>query len=135
MWYLIAIILPPIAVIWAGKGFGGFIFNIILCFLGVIPGLIHALLVVKKRYAELKGGEVTEEKQPNISETPTVPISSPSTESAETTGTAETTETTTISSEITNKDEAQTGNGSSDEIDASEARRIRRRRSVWFLVK
>ena len=57
MWYLIAILVPPIAVIWAGKGFLGVILNIILCFLGGIPGLIHAIIVVKRKYAKLQSDE------------------------------------------------------------------------------
>lgn len=46
MRYLFAIILPPIAVLSCGKIFSA-ILNCILCCCGLIPGIIHAILVVK----------------------------------------------------------------------------------------
>jgi uncharacterized membrane protein YqaE (UPF0057 family) len=47
--YIIAILVPPIAVIMAKKKFGSILVNILLCFLFFIPGVIHALLIVKNR--------------------------------------------------------------------------------------
>ncbi len=43
---LLAIFLPPIAVWLKTKNGKSLIINIILCLLGGIPGVIHALLVV-----------------------------------------------------------------------------------------
>ncbi len=45
MLYLIAILLPPLAVLLCGKPFQ-FLLNLLLCFLGWVPGMIHAILVV-----------------------------------------------------------------------------------------
>lgn len=45
---IIAILLPPVAVL-IKSGFGlAFILNLVLCLLFYIPGLIHALYVVLK---------------------------------------------------------------------------------------
>ena len=49
MLYVLAILLPPVAVFMAGTPGQG-ILNIILCFLFWIPGTIHALFVVKGYY-------------------------------------------------------------------------------------
>ncbi|GGD07070.1 YqaE/Pmp3 family membrane protein [Pontibacillus salipaludis] len=46
MLYLLAILLPPVAVLLVGKPFQAII-NLLLTILGVIPGAIHAVLVVK----------------------------------------------------------------------------------------
>jgi len=45
MRYFLAIILPPVAVLLCGKPVQ-FLLNILLCLLGWIPGVIHAVLVV-----------------------------------------------------------------------------------------
>ncbi|MGB2870495.1 YqaE/Pmp3 family membrane protein, partial [Psychrobacillus psychrotolerans] len=45
MLYLLAIFLPPVAVLLVGKPFQAFI-NFLLCFLIWIPAVIHAILVV-----------------------------------------------------------------------------------------
>jgi uncharacterized membrane protein YqaE (UPF0057 family) len=52
MHYLLAIILPPVAVLTAGFRPVSFILNILLCCLGFIPGIIHAILVVNERKAD-----------------------------------------------------------------------------------
>lgn len=48
--YLLAILLPPVAVLFSGKPFQAFL-NVVLCFLGYIPGIIHAILVVNDHKA------------------------------------------------------------------------------------
>ncbi len=45
MRYFLAIVLPPVAVLFCGKPFQ-FLLNIVLTLLGFVPGIIHALLVV-----------------------------------------------------------------------------------------
>jgi uncharacterized membrane protein YqaE (UPF0057 family) len=49
--YLVAVILPPLAVLLAGKPFQA-ILNLILTLLFYVPGLIHALFVVHNHYAD-----------------------------------------------------------------------------------
>jgi len=49
--YLLAIILPPIAVLLCGKPIQ-FFFNIILTLLFWVPGMIHAILVVNSHLAD-----------------------------------------------------------------------------------
>jgi uncharacterized membrane protein YqaE (UPF0057 family) len=49
--YLVAVILPPLAVLLAGKPFQA-ILNLILTLLLYVPGLIHALFVVHNHYAD-----------------------------------------------------------------------------------
>ena len=51
MRYLFAIILPPLAVLMCGK-LGQAVLNVLLCLCFVIPGMIHAILVVNKFYAD-----------------------------------------------------------------------------------
>lgn len=48
MMYLLAIIAPPIAVLFSGKPFQA-ILNLILTLVFWVPGAIHAILVVKDR--------------------------------------------------------------------------------------
>lgn len=49
--YFLAVFLPPVAVLMAGKPFQAFM-NLLLCLLGFIPGIIHAVLVVKDKKDE-----------------------------------------------------------------------------------
>jgi uncharacterized membrane protein YqaE (UPF0057 family) len=51
MRYLIAIILPPVAVLFCGKPVQALL-NLLLTLLFYIPGLVHALLVVNDYYAD-----------------------------------------------------------------------------------
>ena len=51
MLYLLAIALPPMAVLVCGKPFQA-ILNICLCLLFVIPGIVHAIFVVNNYYAD-----------------------------------------------------------------------------------
>ena len=49
--YLLAIILPPIAVLMAGKPVQ-FLLNILLTLCGGLPGMIHAIMVVSEYKAD-----------------------------------------------------------------------------------
>lgn len=49
--YLLAILLPPLAVLFCGKPFQA-ILNIFLTCIFWIPGMIHAILVVKEKKEE-----------------------------------------------------------------------------------
>ena len=51
MLYLLAILLPPVAVLLCGKPVQ-FILNIILTLLFWIPGMVHAILVVNSHLAD-----------------------------------------------------------------------------------
>lgn len=49
--YLIAIVLPPVAVLICGKPVQALL-NILLCLMFVIPGMVHAIMVVSEYKAE-----------------------------------------------------------------------------------
>ena len=51
MMYLLAIVLPPVAVFLSGKPFQA-ILNLALTFCFVLPGVIHALFVVHDKKAD-----------------------------------------------------------------------------------
>lgn len=51
MLYLVAVLLPPLAVLLCGKPFQALL-NFLLTALFWVPGLIHALLVVHNYYAD-----------------------------------------------------------------------------------
>jgi uncharacterized membrane protein YqaE (UPF0057 family) len=51
MRYLLAIVLPPVAVLICGKPFQAVI-NVVLTLLLWVPGMIHALFVVNNWYAD-----------------------------------------------------------------------------------
>ena len=53
MLYLVAVLLPPLAVLLAGKPFQAII-NLILTLLFYVPGLIHAIFVVHNHYADMR---------------------------------------------------------------------------------
>ncbi|MGH2588163.1 MAG: YqaE/Pmp3 family membrane protein [Dehalococcoidia bacterium] len=57
MLYLVAILLPPLAVLLAGKPFQALI-NLPLTLLFWIPGMIHALFVVNNFYADQRTDRV-----------------------------------------------------------------------------
>ena len=59
MLYLLAVILPPVAVLVAGKPFQALI-NVGLCILFVIPGIIHALFVVHNHYADKRTNRIVD---------------------------------------------------------------------------
>ena len=60
MLYLVAIILPPLAILLAGKPFQA-LFNLLLTALLYVPGLIHALLVVSNHYADRRAARIIRE--------------------------------------------------------------------------
>ena len=51
MFYLLAILLPPVAVLVCGKPFQALL-NVGLCILLIIPGIVHAIFVVNNYYAD-----------------------------------------------------------------------------------
>ena len=57
MRYFLCIILPPIAVLTTGK-IGAFLLNLLLTILVWIPGVIHAVLVTNKYYADKRHKEL-----------------------------------------------------------------------------
>ena len=59
MRYLLAIILPPIAVLICGKPIQALL-NLVLTILFWIPGMIHALFVVNGYYADQRTDKVIE---------------------------------------------------------------------------
>lgn len=60
MLYLIAILLPPLGVLLAGKPFQA-LFNVLLTLLFYVPGLLHALLVVHNHYADRRTKRMLDE--------------------------------------------------------------------------
>lgn len=59
MRYLLAIILPPLAVLLCGKP-GQALLNLILCLFGWIPGIIHAIIVVNSHKADKRNDKLIE---------------------------------------------------------------------------
>lgn len=59
MRYLLAVILPPVAVLICGKPIQALL-NLVLTLLFWIPGLIHALFVVNGYYADKRTDRVIE---------------------------------------------------------------------------
>jgi uncharacterized membrane protein YqaE (UPF0057 family) len=59
MLYLIAILLPPVAVALAGKPFQA-ILNLVLTLMLYLPGLLHALLVVHNHYADKRAARIAD---------------------------------------------------------------------------
>ena len=57
MRYLLAIILPPLAVLLCGKPIQ-FVLNIFLTLLFWIPGMIHAILVVNSHLADKRTDKI-----------------------------------------------------------------------------
>jgi uncharacterized membrane protein YqaE (UPF0057 family) len=51
MRYLVAVLLPPLAVLLCGKPFQA-VLNLVLTIAGYVPGLIHALFVVHNFYED-----------------------------------------------------------------------------------
>ncbi len=57
MRYLIALIIPPLAVLLCGKP-GQAVLNFFLCLLFLVPGVIHALLVVNNYYSDKRTDKI-----------------------------------------------------------------------------
>lgn len=60
MLYLVAILLPPLAVLLAGKPIQALL-NVLLTLLLWVPGVVHALLVVSNYYADKRTNRVVNE--------------------------------------------------------------------------
>ena len=60
--YLLAILLPPVAVLICGKPLQAFI-NLILCLLLYIPGMVHAIMVVNEYKADRRAEKIGKELQ------------------------------------------------------------------------
>jgi uncharacterized membrane protein YqaE (UPF0057 family) len=57
MMYLLAILLPPVAVLLCGKPFQALL-NLVLWVLGIIPGIVHAILVVASHQADQRTNRI-----------------------------------------------------------------------------
>lgn len=57
MLYLVAILLPPVAVLLVGKPFQALI-NLILTLLFYVPGAVHACLVVHEHYNDKRAKRI-----------------------------------------------------------------------------
>jgi uncharacterized membrane protein YqaE (UPF0057 family) len=57
MLYLLAILLPPVAVLFCGKPVQ-FVLNIILTLCFYLPGMIHAILVVNNHLADKRAERI-----------------------------------------------------------------------------
>jgi uncharacterized membrane protein YqaE (UPF0057 family) len=62
MRYFLCIILPPIAVLTTGR-IGAFILSLLLTAAFVVPGVIHAILVTNKYYADKRHKELIKATQ------------------------------------------------------------------------
>ena len=62
MLYLLAIFLPPVAVLAAGKP-GQAVLNFFLTLLMYFPGMIHALLVVSSHHADGRNGQLMKQSE------------------------------------------------------------------------
>ena len=58
MRYFLALFLPPLAIISLGLKPLTLIVNIILTICGILPGIIHAVLMVNKHYGDKKHKEL-----------------------------------------------------------------------------
>lgn len=59
MRYFLAIVLPPLAVLFCGKPIQ-FLLNILLTLLGWIPGVVHAILVVNNYLADKRTNKIVD---------------------------------------------------------------------------
>jgi uncharacterized membrane protein YqaE (UPF0057 family) len=63
MLYLLAIILPPVAVLWIGKPFQA-VLNLVLTLLFWVPGAVHACLLVHEYKADKRTRSIIDAMQP-----------------------------------------------------------------------
>jgi len=61
MIYILAIFLPPVAVLLKGKPIQAFI-NLLLCLLLYVPGIIHAILIINEANADKRTKKILESK-------------------------------------------------------------------------
>ena len=59
MLYLVAIFLPPLAVLLCGKPFQAIV-NVFLTLMLYLPGLVHALFVVNNYYSDKRTNRIIE---------------------------------------------------------------------------
>lgn len=59
MLYLLAILLPPLAVLLTGR-IGAFLLNLLLCLLFWVPGIIHAVIVVADHKANKRTDKIVQ---------------------------------------------------------------------------
>ncbi|MBD3220349.1 YqaE/Pmp3 family membrane protein [bacterium] len=57
MRYLLAIVLPPLAVLLCGKPLMA-VLNLLLTIAGILPGIIHALFVVNSHHADKRNRQL-----------------------------------------------------------------------------
>lgn len=62
MLYIVAILLPPLAVLLTGRPFQALL-NLLLTLLLYLPGLIHALVVVSDHYADKRAERMVRKLQ------------------------------------------------------------------------
>lgn len=72
MRYLLAIFLPPVAVLLCGKPLTALL-NIILTLLLWIPGVIHAMLVVNSYYADERNKQLIKAMEKQAKQAPPQP--------------------------------------------------------------
>ena len=65
--YLLAVLLPPVAVLICGKPIQALI-NLILCFIFYIPGMIHAIMVVNEYKANKRAERQSKIVHHNLSD-------------------------------------------------------------------
>lgn len=65
MLYLLAVVLPPVAVLIAGKPIQALL-NIGLCFLLFIPGVIHAWMIVSNHYQDRRTGSLVDAQRVSV---------------------------------------------------------------------
>ncbi len=56
--YFFCVVFPPLAVLLTGR-IGSFFLSILLTLLGVVPGIVHAILVVNDYQSELRLKELS----------------------------------------------------------------------------
>jgi len=57
MLYFLALFLPPLAVGWCA-GTGALLLNLVLTVCGIVPGIVHALFIVSRYYADERHAEM-----------------------------------------------------------------------------
>lgn len=62
MKYVLAIFLPPVAVLMCGKP-GAALLNLLLCLLLWVPGVIHAFIVIAETNADKRTDKIVKELQ------------------------------------------------------------------------
>ena len=58
--YILAILLPPLAVLLANKNPLSFLLNLLLCFVFWVPAVIHAVLVINEKKADKRADKMAQ---------------------------------------------------------------------------